>query len=488
MVLYCTGYTVLITVRFRSNNANASVHPVQPTMNPRLESLRVRAAESAQKPAVLLPAVLLLLLCGGRGALAFATHEHVLIGNGVLLPSGAAGGASFFHLENGNSHLSYGMVVALGGDHYGIPSAPISDASDPVVAFNNSFRTLASAPDRLGKPDPGFAPSTAYKYMARALITGPEETIVEVLATVKSEGKQPSAAYKSTGSSLDERWNVISGGGSALTDWYPFGRYVKLAVTNWDHFIFDGRAWTAYSAGHRLALQAAERAFQGNRSDSDLAPFVYEAFAQHFLTDMFSSGHMRTPRKIFHTNCTPSKVGDYLARYMHDEDCLFGLNVTNKNGDRWTAYGDKRYMDDVNRDSRVVTAACVQAAVNEVAEVMRTGRLASGASVSELASDDFAAAACVPIVDEINSFVPMFKWDGTQLLRRDDLNNLGDDTFKEHGGIHGWWSATTLTELEVLYGPPADLPPFPNNTLAQAIAMQQRWRLQGLNEVGQPEL
>jgi hypothetical protein len=203
---------------------------------------------------------------------------------------------------------------------------------------------------------------------------------------------------------------------------------------------------------------------------------------------MFSSGHMRTPRKIFHTNCTPSKVGDYLARYMHDEDCLFGLNVTNKNGDRWTAYGDKRYMDDVNRDSRVVTAACVQAAVNEVAEVMRTGRLASGASVSELASDDFAAAACVPIVDEINSFVPMFKWDGTQLLRRDDLNNLGDDTFKEHGGIHGWWSATTLTELEVLYGPPADLPPFPNNTLAQAIAMQQRWRLQGLNEVGQPEL
>lgn len=34
--------------------------------------------------------------------------------------------------------------------------------------------------------------------------------------------------------------------------------------------------------------------------------YLYEAFAAHFLTDLFSAGHIRAPRRQFH--CTDTKV------------------------------------------------------------------------------------------------------------------------------------------------------------------------------------
>jgi len=38
--------------------------------------------------------------------------------------------------------------------------------------------------------------------------------------------------------------------------------------------------------------------------------YVHEAFAAHFLTDLFSSGHLRAPRRPFHNP-------DYLAMVPH---------------------------------------------------------------------------------------------------------------------------------------------------------------------------
>jgi hypothetical protein len=414
----------------------------------------------------------------------FETHEHIQIGNNVKLPSGASGGDTVFTFENGNAQLNYGDVVALAGDFYAIPDKPISDATDTVQAFKNVFRTLVAEPDTVVKPDPGFAPSRLYKYQSRVIIHGPMETVESVLQEVKDKGEQPSAAYDLLGASLDQRWNKITGGGSDHSGWYPEGRYLLGAENNWDHFTFDGRAWTSYSAGHRLALEAAERVFQsraGNFSNlnpqEDLSPFMHEAFAQHFLTDMFSSGHMRTPRKKFHETVSPSQLGDYLSKYMHDEDCKFGLNVTNKRGDRWTAYGDRKYLDDVNAAARAIIKECVQAAVDEVAGVMATGRV-GGTLVSDLSADEYAAARYVPIVDEDASFTPMFKWDGSQLLRRKDLRNLRDTHFKKHGGAYGWWPGTTVYQLGKIYGGAWDLPPMPNSTLNNSLEVERRWRLQ----------
>ena len=397
------------------------------------------------------------------------------------------GNETLLHFPNGNKWVSFADVVGLGGDYYGFEAAPITDAvglSNQMIRFNNSFHTLYSASDAPVNSDPGYAPSRNFKYQSHQLITGPQETLVEQIAKVEASGKQPSVAYNECGSSLDKRRNVVSGGGSFVSDWIPFGRYVSLAITNWDHFSYDGRAWSAYAAGHTLALLKAQEAHQAATSSSTtsttsstsstssstttaaslaLARHAYslEAFALHFLTDAFSSGHMRTPRKKFPEVCTPSDIGSYLSRYQHDEECKYGLNVTNQNGKKWRAYGDKKYLDDVNAVSRDICVACVQTSVDEVQDVVETGVMPSNTTM-------YAASRCVPVPvpDENENLTPLFKWDDqvNDLLRRDDINDLWSKKFKQHGGITGWWSTTTLIDLETAYGPPSDLPPFPNRS------------------------
>jgi len=52
------------------------------------------------------------------------------------------------HLPNGLA-LTYGQVIALGGDFYGIPGQPISDGASPaerVQRFNAAFNSLAGLP------------------------------------------------------------------------------------------------------------------------------------------------------------------------------------------------------------------------------------------------------------------------------------------------------------------------------------------------------
>ena len=153
----------------------------------------------------------------------------------------------------------------------------------------------------------------------------------------------------------------------------------------------------------------------------------------------------------------------FSCSFLLMKQCHYGLNVTNLQGDDWRAYGDNRYLDDANAASRVIVVDCVQASVNEIIHAMENGY-----DSETLRSSSYAAAQCVPTPksSEGANLTPMFKWDATQnmLLRRKELNNLWGKEFKDHGGLTGWWSSTTLLDLESLYGPPPDLPPFPNRT------------------------
>ena len=74
------------------------------------------------------------------------------------------------------------------------------------------------------------------------------------------------------------------------------GRKLELTENNYDHFL--PYAKDAYLTGHQLAIQKAREA-----SEYPLDPelrkkvlheaFSMEAFACHFLTDSFASGHIR---------------------------------------------------------------------------------------------------------------------------------------------------------------------------------------------------
>jgi hypothetical protein len=81
-------------------------------------------------------------------------------------------------------------------------------------------------------------------------------------------------------------------------------RYLSLAAANDDHFVAPGRsdartgsgAGSAPSAYHSLHEAALELAWSLGRGGGDLSRAMgREAAAQHYLTDAFASGHLRTP-------------------------------------------------------------------------------------------------------------------------------------------------------------------------------------------------
>ena len=71
--------------------------------------------------------------------------------------------------------------------------------------------------------------------------------------------------------------------------------YVGLALINFDHFGADARI--AYNAGH---VEALEHAASGKSAQHLETAYAISAFADHFLQDSFTSGHIRTPRQKLH--------------------------------------------------------------------------------------------------------------------------------------------------------------------------------------------
>lgn len=73
--------------------------------------------------------------------------------------------------------------------------------------------------------------------------------------------------------------------------------YVTLAMENVPHFADGGDALGTWRSHHARALQAALQAGLAGDEASFQQAQTLEAFGQHFLTDMFSGGHVRTPRR-----------------------------------------------------------------------------------------------------------------------------------------------------------------------------------------------
>ena len=77
---------------------------------------------------------------------------------------------------------------------------------------------------------------------------------------------------------------------------------------------------------------------------------------------------------------------------MHDEDCAIDLNVKNRRGDHWKAYGDKRILDTVDDKSKKIRMEAVQPSANEVYAVWKGGVVPT--------SDKFDFQDLVPVLDE----------------------------------------------------------------------------------------
>jgi hypothetical protein len=209
-------------------------------------------------------------------------------------------------------------------------------------------------------------------------------------------------------------------------------RYLMLAATNDDHFVVPGgithegptRFGSAVLAYRRLHEVALEEACRLGRAGGDQSrAMAREAAAQHFLTDAFTAGHMRTPvaqirrfwlarypafwenlqRRVAadtasalqelawalrrlpdrfvhdatlacltrRTSRYPQlSVGDFLARLFHDWDNSHGL-IIDAGG---VVFGDGHVTQGVTRE---LALAAVRAGIDDIEAAFRLGAAGS---------------------------------------------------------------------------------------------------------------
>jgi hypothetical protein len=145
--------------------------------------------------------------------------------------------------------------------------------------------------------------------------------------------------------------------GTKLTQTLMNPSWLFYVSNNIDHFtkvaaIPDSTAcgnWEAYSAGHEAALKAARSAtsvVETGTGKSLHRALLMNACAQHFLSDAFAGGHIRTPiQQLFFHGDDPTwdffkNLDGLPGGEMHINDNSMGIAVQNKRGEKWIAYGD----------------------------------------------------------------------------------------------------------------------------------------------------
>lgn len=377
----------------------------------------------------------------------FESPEHITIGENIFLqfsPDTAKTNKFLFTLPNGVI-LTYAEIMTLGGDFYGVVEKPIALGQFPddrKKRFENAYATLAIDPN--------------------ALLEVPK-----ILADIKLEmlqvqegidkGENPRDIYARIATDHTVEWNCITGGFCASDSpglpkdaihkifFLKQGRYLKLSDTDYDHF--EEFAWMSYTAGHSVALAKAIEAHNENDIKKLEEAYAMNAFACHYLSDLFSSGHMRTPHYLLSSLVFPSTLGSILTNYMHNEDNQSGLLVTNHRGDKWKAYGDTCYLDARNQVNRDLLQQALQTSADEVFAVYTDGKNPTSDKVFPFVPD-------LELLTRSSEYIntsPLFFWDKQhkQLMRRTHINDMTN--FERTPVWVGW---ETLLELVAIKGLP----------------------------------
>lgn len=201
----------------------------------------------------------------------WSAHEHVTLGDA---------GGTVVDLGHGFV-LTQGEIVALAGDHYGTFDQMMAE----VESHEGRARLKALVEDVLKRDASGMGPVV-------------EVHTSDEMKTAREENEKS---------------------------------YEALALDNFSHFVEGGRARSEWLMYHTQAIaQAVEAGLQRDQRGRELA-LAREAFGQHFLTDAFSAGHIRTPRReiVDHYTDVGRRVVDEIVEYVGDRivDGLMGQVV-----------------------------------------------------------------------------------------------------------------------------------------------------------------
>ena len=217
------------------------------------------------------------------------SHEHRALGEaataGALVDVGGDGAEE-------RLVLSYGDVVALSGDFF--PSHPPGDqegtqAEPGGLPSDDLFRLTAIPGERGTEP-------------------GTRDEIICALQVMAVDGAFVDARFESGGQFSHFRFTATAA--ATTVERQVRDRFLALATVNGDHFVAPGRPGTApdhtgpqptrfasavlaYRRLHEVALDEACRL--GRCRGDESRAMGREAAAQHYLTDAFAAGHLRTP-------------------------------------------------------------------------------------------------------------------------------------------------------------------------------------------------
>lgn len=190
--------------------------------------------------------------------------------------------------------LSYGDVVALSGDffashHSGTHAVNGSHAEPEDLPSDNLFQ-LATIPGERGtKP-------------------GTRDEIICALKVIAVDGAFADPRFEPGGQFSDFRFTATAA--ATKIERRVRDRFLTLATANGDHFVAPGRPDSTHAhkdlrsshfdsaviAYHRLHEVALDEACRLGRCQGDESRAIArEAAAQHYLTDAFAAGHLRTP-------------------------------------------------------------------------------------------------------------------------------------------------------------------------------------------------
>jgi hypothetical protein len=219
------------------------------------------------------------------------------------------------------AHVDQAPVLLRAPPGAGPGEAPVELAAAEVVSADPAWRDQFTA---------GLADLLEVYQPLRELELRPGITLCygEILALAGDYYESPASLEEEITPAVREAIHDVTpdaDGTFLLTAHRGIAAYLDLARRNDDHFAC--RSWLRYARHHAEAL--------GMALDRDLErALVRNAFADHFLTDAFASGHLRVPRDVL-------RGRRQLAAYaMHAEENRHGLWLQDGGGLVWRGYGD----------------------------------------------------------------------------------------------------------------------------------------------------
>lgn len=271
-----------------------------------------------------------------RGGLRFGSFEHITCADEIGFDAKGrtlsfSGRRAPFNRDTkltvGPHSLTFGEIVALAGDYY----AHLDKQA--AQEFKDAW------------PHPtGAVLALAGDYREPVLCEDTTQIVDDILKTTYRN-------KNASQSKLSEAKSLATGG---LFGNYPVRRYLALASQNFCHFAsqpatgaLDDEANEAlrwYLAYHKRALELAGRAHAAQQEEHLFEALVIDAFACHFLTDQFATGHMRVPRRKLGERFGVFRGALGMAHEMHCEDNMLGLWLTTRHPHSprlvWRGYGD----------------------------------------------------------------------------------------------------------------------------------------------------